>query len=306
MDNSLLSLVEPAASILVVLPTKPYFDQVAAGLSLYLSIHERKNIFIFCPTPMMVGFNRLIGINKISQELGKKNLTIKFANYEASNIDKVGYDIDNGEFKLTVTPKSGFVAPQVDQIIMDYSGTAADLVILIGGANDSHFPILNTPDLVSAKVVHIGTRALDSKREVLSFAKSGSTTSELVAGLIKENNLTMDPDVATNLVMGIEDGSNNFGSPEVTPETFEVFAHLLRNGGQRMPRVKLSPASFPPGAIPTRPFGSAPTPPPPVTPVVQVETQAEAKMAETGVEVPDVNPPSDWLQPKIFKGTNVS
>lgn len=305
MDNSLLSLVDSAASILIVLPTKPYFDQVAAGLSLYLSIHERKNVFIFCPTPMMVGFNRLIGVNKISQELGKKNLTIKFANYEASNIDKVGYDIDNGEFKLTVTPKSGFVAPQVEQIIMDYSGATADLVILVGGANDSHFPILNTSDLASAKVVHIGTRALDSKREVLSFAKSGSTTSELVAGLIKENNLTMDPDIATNLAMGIEEGSNNFGNSEVTPETFEAFAYLLRNGGQRVPRVKLSPASFPPGAIPTKPFGGTHTSQPPVTPIAQVETQVEARMAETPAEAPEVDPPSDWLQPKIFKGTSV-
>lgn len=305
MDNSLLSLVDSAASILIVLPTKPYFDQVAAGLSLYLSVHERKNVFIFCPTPMMVGFNRLIGVNKISQELGKKNLTIKFANYEASNIDKVGYDIDNGEFKLTVTPKSGFVAPQAEQIIMDYSGATADLVILVGGANDSHFPILNTSDLANAKVVHIGTRALDSKREVLSFAKSGSTTSELVAGLIKENNLTMDPDIATNLVMGIEEGSNNFGNSEVTPETFEAFAYLLRNGGQRVARVKLSPASFPPGAIPTKPFGGTPTSQPPVTPIAQVETQAETRMAEATAEAPEVEPPSDWLQPKIFKGTSV-
>ena len=305
MDNSLLSLIDSAVSILIVLPTKPYFDQVAAGLSLYLSVHERKDVSVFCPTLMMVGFSRLIGVNKISTELGKKNLAIRFINYEATNIDKVGYDIDGGEFKLTVTPKSGFVAPQTEQIIMDYSGSAADLIILVGGANDFHFPILDTSDLASAKAVHIGTRTLDSKREVLSFAKPGSTTSELVAGLIKENNLTIDPDVATNLVMGIEEGSNNFGSSEVTPETFEIFAYLLRNGGQRVPKVKLSPASFPPGAIPTRPFSGSPIFQPPVTPIAQVETQAEVRVAETGVEAPEVDPPSDWLQPKIFKGTSV-
>ena len=305
MDNSLLSLIDSAASILIVLPTKPYFDQVAAGLSLYLSIHERKDVSIFCPTPMMVGFSRLIGVNKISTELGKKNLAIRFVNYEATNIDKVGYDIDGGEFKLTVTPKTGFVAPQKEQIIMDYSGTAADLVILVGGATDAHFPILATPDLASAKVVHIGTRVLDSKRETMSFAKAGATTSELVANLIKGNGLTMDPDVATNLVMGIEEGSSNFASSEVTPDTFETFAHLLRNGGQRIPKVKLSPVGFPPGAIPTKPFNT-PVVQTPVTPIAQIETQVESGMAETGVETPEVNPPSDWLQPKIFKGTNVS
>lgn len=305
MENSFLSLIDSASSILIVLPTKPYFDQVAAGLSLYLSIHEKKNVSIFCPSPMMVGFNRLIGVNKVSQELGKKNLTIKFINYEAANIDKVGYDIENGEFKLTVTPKSGFAAPLKEQITMDYSGTAADLVILVGGANDSHFPILATPDLANAKVVHVGTRVLETQREILSFAKPSSTTSELVTSLIKENELSIDPDVATNLVMGIEEGSDHFGSSEVTPETFEAFAFLLRNGGQRIPRVKLSPANFPAGAIPTKPF-NAPTVQAPVTPIAQVETQAEKPATEAGVETTDVNPPSDWLQPKIFKGTNVS
>ncbi len=308
MENSLLSLIDASSSVLVVLPTKPYFDQVAAGLALYLSIRERKDSLIYCPSPMMVGFSRIIGVDKITQELGKKNLTIRFINYDATKIDKVGYDIENGEFKLTVTPKSGFVAPQKEQITMDYSGFAADLVILIGGANDSHFPILDIPDLADAKIVHIGTRALDSKHEIMSFARPVSTASELAADIIKENTLPIDSDVATNLAMGIEEGSEHFASSEIKPETFETFAYLLRNGGQRMPRVRLSPANFPPGAIPTKPFGGSAVSSPtlPVTPISRIETQAETQNEEAGQEAAEVNPPSDWLQPKIYKGTNVN
>ncbi len=310
MENSLLSLIDAASSILVVLPNKPYFDQVAAGLSLYLTIIGRKDISIYCPSPMMVGFSRLIGVDKISGELGKKNLTIRFVNYEAANIDKVGYDIENGEFKLTVTPKIGFNSPQKEQISTDYSGTSADLVILIGGANESHFPVLTNPDIAGAKVVHIGNRALDAKAEILSFAKPAATVSELVAKIIKENNLTIDPDVATDLVMGVEDGSEHFAGSEVTPETFETFAFLLRSGGQRVPKVKLSPANFPAGSIPTKPYNQpiANENPAvqPVTPIAQVETQAQKPAGEAGVETPEINPPDDWLQPKIFKGTNVS
>jgi len=305
MENSFASLIDSAASILIVLPTKPYFDQVAAGLSLYLSILARKEVSIFCPSPMTVGFNRLIGVNKISAELGSKNLTIRFAGYEATNIDKVSYDIDNGEFKLTVVPKAGLTAPQKEQIDISHAGISADLVILVGGANDSHFPILLSDELSNAKIAHIGTRVLDSKREVMSFAKPGATTSELVASLIKENGLEIDTDTATNLVMGMEEGSANFTSNEVTPETFEIFAYLLRSGGQRVPKVKLSPVNFPPGAIPARPF-SVPSSREPVTPISQIETQPEVVVPESGEENPDVNPPSDWLQPKIYKGTSVS
>lgn len=301
MDNSLLTLIDSATSILVVLPSKPYFDQVAAGLSLYLAIHDRKEVSIYCPTPMMVGSSRLVGVNKISQEIGKKNLTIRFASYDASNIDKVGYDIDKGEFKLTVTPKSGFIAPEKDQIILDYSGTASDLVILIGGANDTHFPILASPDIANAKIVHIGVRQLATDRQIMSFARPASTTSEIVATLIKDSGLTIDGEVASNLIMGIEDGSNNFASPEVTPETFELFAFLLRSGGQRSPRIKLSPAGFPAGSIPTKPY-NAPSPRQPVTPAGEVETQAETNNPDAMAETPEANPPSDWLQPKIYKG----
>lgn len=309
MENSLLTLIDSAASVLIVLPEKPYFDQVAAGLSLYLSILGRKEAAIFCPNPMTVGMNRLVGVNKISTELGNKNLTIRFTNYEATNIDKVSYDIENGEFKLTVAPKTNFAAPQKEQIAISYTGISADLVILVGGANDSHFPILASNELANAKLVHIGTRTLETGREILSFAKPGASTSELVANLIKENNLSFDPDVATNLVMGIEDGSLNFASSEVTPETFEIFAFLLREGGRRMPKVKLSPMGFPPGSIPEKPF-RAPAPqkvpvsnPEPV--VEQTKSPEPAEGIEKKEEVIE-NPPSDWLQPKIYKGTSIT
>jgi hypothetical protein len=303
MENSLLTLIDSATSVLIVLPTKPYFDQIAAGLSLYLSIVGRKEVSIFCPSPMTVGFNRLIGVNKISVELGSKNLTIKFAGYDATNIDKVSYDIDNGEFKLTVVPKTGMAVPQKEQVNIGYVGISADLVILVGGANDSHFPVLLSDELSNAKVAHIGTRVLDSKREVMSFAKPGATTSELVANLIKENGLTLDADSATNLVMGVEEGSTNFTSNEVTPETFETFAYLLRSGGARMPKVKLSPTNFPVGSIPTKPFGTPTVQQAPEVPVANPEPVVE--QIENKEEIIE-NPPSDWLQPKIYKGASVN
>lgn len=298
-DNSFSTLIDSASSILILLPTKPYFDQVAAGLSLYLSLIGTKEVTISCPSPMMVGFNRIIGINKIVSEIGNKNLTIKFTGYDATNIEKVSYDIENGQFKLTVVPKIGFASPAKEQLDLSYSGISADLVILIGGANDTHFPILGTEELATAKVAHIGTRVLTSNREILSFAKPGSSTSELMTSLIKESGLTLDVDAATNLVMGIEEGSSHFESSEVTPETFETFAYLLRNGGKRPPRERLSPMSFPIGSIPTQPFSK---------PVQQIPVLNENETVDpenTQETEADINPPADWLaQPKVFKGSS--
>lgn len=286
-ENSLNSIIDSASSILILLPTKPYFDQVAAALGLFWAIRDKKETSISCPTPMVVEFNRLVGVNKITGEVGNKNLSMHFAGYEASNIERVSYDIENGEFKLTVIPKPGMPSPKKEQVEFSFSGVAADCVILIGGGNETHFPQLSSPDLAGVKLIHIGTRALSISNEkpVLSFAKMGSSTSEVVASLITQSGYSFDPDIATNLLMGIEEGSREFKGQDVTAETFELIAQLLRAGGRRVVAGgRIDRSVFPAGSIP----GEIPG---------EVLSSAEPEQKET---------PQDWLEPKIFKGTSVS
>lgn len=279
MNDSFSSLIDSASSILIILPSKPYFDQVAAGLSLYLSLREKKETLVTSTTPMTVEFNRLVGVNKVTNELGNKNLTIKFTDYKANDIERVSYDIENGEFKLTVIPKPGLPSPKKEQVVFSYSGVSADLIILVGGGNESHFPQLASKDLMGAKIAHIGTRALSVSpdKNVMSFAQPGSSISEVVATLIKETNLSLDPDIATNLLMGIEDGSKSFKGQDVTATTFETVAALLRAGGKRMFQDQQARGNFPS-------LGVNPEPP--------QEKKEEA--------------PKDWLEPKVYKGTSIS
>ena len=130
-----------------------------------------------------------------------------------------------------------------------------------------------------AKIVHLGTRALSlGGKNVLSFAAPASSISELVATLINQSGLRLDQDTATDLLMGIEEGSRDFKGPDVTPETFEIVAQLLRAGGQRMPKERIEKDSYPAGAIPAQ----------------EVELE---KKEET---------PKDWLEPKIYKSTSIS
>lgn len=283
MDNSFKSLVDTANSILILLPTKPNFDQVAAGLSFYLGLKDSKNINISSPTPMLVEFNRLVGVTKIGQELGNKNLTVRFIDYPASDIERVSYDIENGQFRLSVIPKTGFAAPKKEQVELSYAGVSADLVVLLGGENESNFPALASSDLAGAKIVHIGTRVLSNTfdRPILSFARPASSVSEIVYTLIHEVGGIIDADVATNLLAGIEEGSQYFKGQDVTAETFEIVAHLLRAGGQRIPSMPQL-GTYPSGAIPGE----------------KLVSPSEPEKKEPA--------PKDWLEPKIYKGTSVS
>jgi nanoRNase/pAp phosphatase (c-di-AMP/oligoRNAs hydrolase) len=283
MDNSFGSIINSANSVLILLPTKPFFDQVAAGLSLYLSLKEKKDVSISCPSQMVVEFNRLVGVNKVTQELGNKNLVVRLVDYPAENIERVSYDIENSEFRLTIIPKPGFPSPKKEQANLGYTGVSANTVILVGGANKTHFPaISSSKDLAGAKIIHIGTRALSISPEsdIMSFAKPASSCSEIVANLIKESGLTLDVDIATNLLVGIEDGSKKFSSSEVVADTFQAVADLMRVGGvrkQRLSHQNYQKEKFPPGSIPGKKI---------------VEKKSEA--------------PKDWLEPKIYKGTSIS
>lgn len=235
---------------------------------------------------MLVEFNRLVGVNRVSSDFGNKNLTIRFREYKASDIERVSYDIENGEFRLTVIPKPGFSSPKKEQVAFEYSGISADTVILVGGANESHFPALSSKDLGQARLVHLGTRplSLGGNASVLSFARPGSSASEVAAALIKESGVTMDADIATNLLMGIEEGSREFKGPDVSPETFEIVAQLLRDGGQRLPKERIEKTGYPTGAIPGE--------------IMEPEKKAGEEQQE--------NTPKDWLEPKIYKGTSIS
>lgn len=297
MDNSFKNQIDSAKSVLILLPSKPYFDQVAAGLSLFLAMGSIKDVQISCPSPMLVEFNRLVGVDKITSELGSKNLIIKFANYDATGIERVSYDIENGEFRLTIIPKSGVNSPNKDQVIFDHSGVAADTILLIGGANETHFPALSLKDFEKVKLIHIGVRelAVSAGKEVISFARASSSISELVASLIKESGWQIDADIATNILMGIEAGTNGYTSNFVSADTFQMIADLLRLGGKRH-TDEIKRQQFPQGAIPQ------PLP-------IQPQTLSEVKSDVQTQQVEDkenVEPPKDWLNtPKIYKGTSV-
>ena len=278
MDNSFGQVVNSAKSLLILLPTKPYLDQVAAGLALFLATRDKKEVQISCPSPMTVEFNRLVGVNRITQELGSKNLTLKFPDYPADNIERVSYDIEDGQFRLTVIPKPGTVSPKKEQVELTYSGVAADLAILVGGATENHFPALSDNQLLGVDLAHIGTKELVAPKEkqIMSFARPATSTSEVMTALINGSGMELDPDIATNLLTGIEDGSGGFSSSETTAATFETAALLMKKGGKR--RGKEKKESFVPGSIP-----------------------GESPLKSAGSDAP-----KGWSGPKVYKGDNIS
>lgn len=323
MENSFKSLIEQSGSLVIFLPTTPRLDQVASGLSLYLALKDIKPVQIISASDITVSFNRLIGVDKISGEVGNKNLVIGFSNYDANGIEKVSYDIIGNQFKLTVIPKQSVTPPKEDQVKISYEGVSADTVLLIGGLTDAHFPQLASSGLESAKVYHIGTKPLtvDPSKVIYTFSQPLASVSELTFLLLNEAALSIDGDCATNLLMGIEEATQNYKSQEVSADTFEITASLIRAGGRRLSGETPDKSKYPQGSIPEAPVK-------PVNPAPQVSTQVvsqtdfadfsnpkidtqnmtpQTKVEETKDENEEVvNPPDDWLAPKVFRGTSLN
>ena len=266
---------------------------------------------------MRVEFNRLVGVNKITTDLGNKNLVMRIVDYQASDIERVSYDIENGQFKLSIIPKASVAPPTKDQVNFSYSGVSTDLVVLISGRSKADFPALASKDIEGVATMHIGINSL-SDIDAMSFAIAASSVSEVVAISLKGMGYKFDVDCATNLVMGIDEGSKNYSGDGVTAETFQIVADLMRAGGKRIPKSKqVVPGAFPPGAIP----GAMPQKSPLEQPMPQTQpmsrpmpmTQPQTNVgAETG-ELKDVEgteevkeTPKDWSGPKIYKGTSTS
>lgn len=254
---------------------------------------------------MQVKFNKLVGVDRVNEEIGNKNLMLRFEDYPAENIERVSYDVENQQFRLTVIPKPQMEPPKKNQVKVSYSGVSADTTILVGGDSADQFPALLSNELAETKLVHVGINDLSAApgdKKIISLARPASSVSELFAEYVKELEGGFHPDIASNLLAGIHEGSASFSSRYTNADTFKLASELMQAGGKYTPLASIektrqfdfgrSGQSGP--RIPVRPAAKS-------IPIDSPEEDTrEAPQGET------ITPPKSWLQPKIYKGTSTS
>ena len=297
------SLLDSAKTAAILLPQNPHYDVVAAGLGLKLALDSMgKTITIACADPMTVEFNRLVGIDTVTATFGTGNFVIAFAD-QTEVVDKVSYNLDHGELQLIITPKTG--APTLDHRKLRFipGSVSADLVILVGVEN-----------LFDLGPLYHDARTLLSSVNLVSITKNvpgenftphalydpdSSSLSELMAHIIDSLGFNLHTDVATNLLAGLEHATDFFRSPVVSHTTFEIAAHLVRKGARRH-HDAVSASQFPPGSIPSSPQPTTYNPQP--TTVSGWGTDSQSLTTDTAAPIQSKEPPSDWYEPKIYRG----
>lgn len=261
--SELQQLLSPAKSILVAIPKNLNLDKVAASLSLSLSlVKSGKVTTIVCPQPMTVEFSQLVGVDKVTDKTGGKNLVISF-DYVKDSIEKVSYNVEGNKFNLVIQPKAGFPLLDTKNVKFSYSGADSELIFVIGAQKLEDLGKLyeKEKNLYTEKsVVNIDHHPQNTRfGKINIFNPQASSCSEIIALVLKTLNFPLDEDIATNLLIGLKSATNNFQSPNISATTFETAAFCLRAGARRM----------------------------------EVSKPPKEKKETTS---------SDWLVPKIYKG----
>lgn len=206
------------SSLTLTLPANPSFDFVASALALKLSLElANKTVHLVCPDAMTVDFNRLIGVNTITNVIPSKNLVISFPG-QTNLVEKVSYNVENDELQLVIVPKDG-VKIETSKIKIAAGGTTSDLTLVVGSAD-------------------------------FGVEGEASCLSQITAVIIKSQNLPINSDIATNLMQGLTRGTNGFTNPKVDKNTFEAAAWLMASGARHQ-SDEISAETFPAGSIPT-------------------------------------------------------
>jgi hypothetical protein len=306
LDTSYLrTLLEPARQVSIFISQKPYFDTVASALGLKVALEASgKTARVICPDPMLVEFNRLVGVESVSSVFGSRNLIISFPE-QTEHVDKVSYNLENGELQLVISPKPE--APDLDhhklKIVSGMSKT--DLIILmnvnqladLGKIYDDARDHFQSTTLIS--VSHHPTQENYTLHQF--HDREASSLSEVVTHLIDSLGLSLNNDAASNLLVGLEKSTDNFQAPAVSTSTFEAAVILMRHGAKR--HQEISAADFPVGSIPVSPPDNLPTPPKSSATsgfgTDSDQSQSDQKKTKSAEKK---SAPAEWYEPKIYKG----
>lgn len=284
--NALRAKLQEVNSVLITFASVPNQDSIAAALAFYLSLKSSgKKVLVASSNPVTVRDSHLVALDKVKTDIGGNNLVITL-NVPEDRVDKVTSNTEGGHLNLIINPREGAEPVTEKDIIFGYSGAVADLIIVIGAAD------LKDVGSLAEKEVDLFTKSTiaNISNQVGSFGAinitdPSSSNSELVTALLKELALPMDVDIANNLMIGIEAGTDNLSSPNMTADTFEALAVLYRTGARRQVKTIVPQQAKIVADMPIVDNG----------PVIE-ETPAQ----------PVAEPQADWLKPKIYKGSSTN
>ncbi len=207
-NGRIISSVSTAKKV-AVLVSEPTFDQLAAGLGIFLSLQQAgKDVNIFIPQSTGNSWQKsLAGAEFIRTDLQNGNLSIVL-NYPLEKIDKVSSDDSTGKLKLVVKLKADSEPIDRSQVNIISQGEKPDLGLVIG--NEVAFGLAKEWFSKPTDWIWFGNTNNPKDWADISIVEPGLSYSEMVARLIQFAGLPMNRQVGKNLYLGIKEATGSF------------------------------------------------------------------------------------------------
>lgn len=344
------SILPSAKSVLIALPAHTNIDNLAAGLALYLSLEQQgKEVTIVCDDTIKVGQSHLYAIDRVKQNLPSTlsgDLVLKLEGVDLiqegnrltpkalEKLDWYGEGVNTLNLVFHVLPGQSF---QPTKIVPTYQGGSYNLIFTLGAPNLNDLGsvyLQNSQVFSGSRLVNI-----DNKQGNTNYGQTNildttaSSVSEMMVNVMTNLGLSIDADIATNLLAGVFEATANLSNEKAGADTFAAVSACLRAGGRKpQEQTPVSTGGFNLSAFMPQNNAAAPQVNTPVTgnaftpiPVTPQQSQLQPTPLSFDQFIPQQNPtanvpspeerPSgegmssefepDWLTPKVFKGSSI-
>ena len=245
--SEIRAVVAQTPAFLVAIGTQANFDQVVVAASLALALRAAgKRVSLVAPKAVVLvnqpELQSVVGVTEFSPELTHQNLVVSFA-YSDASVDSVSYAIDEARqrFILTIKPKAGEAPLDAATLSASYAGSEAAVSFLVGIHDLTQLSEVyqaNAAVFDQSLLVTLHQFAPELAKIALT-ADANTCLAEAAVGWLEEMGLALTPDVARNLLYGIEFQTDWLSSLRTTATTFAAVAALLQAGARRQTRPKL-------------------------------------------------------------------
>lgn len=346
MDNSILEQIRETLpkheKIGIAIGRNPGLDEMGAALALYLSLKgANKTVAIASPTEPVVAIASLVGIDKVKTSLGGEggDLIVSFP-YSEGEIEKVSYTLESGYLNIVVKASSNGISFDERDVKYKRTGGAPSLLFVVGTPRVSDLGDLFNPEaLKNTTIINIDNKASNQGfGDIVFVSQRFSSVSEQVAYFLQFLGISLDADIAQNLLSGICFATNNFQDPKTSYIAFEIASVLMKAGAQRQKiqarqqvRDGFSFSQAGGQQQPAKQFPAyqrrdqqdalkwsdvernVPQTPPVRSQPLQQKTQGPLQRVHQPTQKQQVAPeekdvqeaPPDWLTPKVYKGSTL-
>ena len=239
------ALIMKANNILIA-PSSPDGDSIGSALALLLVLQRMgKTVTVISSNEVPDYLQFLPFTDKIETELSSSKDFVISLSTENAEVDHLKYEVEAGRINIIVTPKNG-----------EFSGH--DIGFKNPGLNFDLSITVDTGDLVQLGSFYTDNKEMFENTDVLNIdhhASNGhfgshnwldvtvAATTQLLTPLIlkwekESEEMLIDEDVATLLLVGIITDTGSFQHSNTSPEAFEVAATLLEHGARQQEIIK--------------------------------------------------------------------